>query len=153
MLTRPRGKEVLWIHFVIDETDVEANLRHPLIMIGSDGIPQLQGHPHPRLYGTMPRVLGKYVRERGVLTFEEAIRRMTNLSCERFGLANRGLVKEGCFADLVLFDPATVRDRATYEEPKQEPEGVAMVLVNGQVASEGGRHTGVGAGRMLRLER
>ncbi|MCC7363849.1 MAG: D-aminoacylase [Dehalococcoidia bacterium] len=150
VLTSPRGKEVLCIHFIIDEKDIETNLRHPQMMIGSDGIPDLRGRPHPRLYGTMPRVLGEYVRERGVLSLEEAVRRMTSLPCERFGLAGRGLVREGYYADLVLFDPAMVRDTATYEDPQQEPEGIAMVLVNGEVALEAGRHTGVGSGRMLR---
>ncbi|OAI43180.1 hypothetical protein AYO38_10955 [bacterium SCGC AG-212-C10] len=149
-ITGPRGKETICIQFIIDEADVETNLRHPLVMIGSDGIPSLRGKPHPRLYGTMPRVLAHYVRDRGVLPLEEAIRRMTSLPAERFGLAGRGLVREGHWADLVLFDPATVRDTATYDDPQQEPEGIAMVVVNGQVALERGQHTGAGAGRMLR---
>jgi N-acyl-D-aspartate/D-glutamate deacylase len=152
VITGPRGKDTICIHFIIDEADIETNLRHPRVMIGSDGIPELNGKPHPRLFGTMPRVLGHYVRERGVLTLEEAIRRMTSLSCERFGLAGRGLVREGYWADLVLFDPATIRDTATYKDPKQEPEGIRIVVVNGQVAIEDGRHTGVGAGRMLRYQ-
>ncbi len=151
ILTSPRGAQVVCIHFIIDEPDIETNLRHPRTMIGSDGIPNLNGNPHPRLFGTMPRVLAKYVRDQKVLTLEEAIRRMTSLSCDRFGLAGRGLVREGYFADLVLFDPATVRDLATYEHPKQEPEGIAMVIVNGRVACDHGSHTGAGAGRMLKL--
>ncbi len=121
-------------------------------MIGSDGIPDLAGKPHPRLFGTMPRVLGEYVRDRGVLSLEEAVRRMTSLSCQRFGLAERGEIREGWWADLVLFDPATIRDQATYDEPAQEPAGVSVVVVNGQVAydhSRPVRHTGVGAGRVL----
>lgn len=150
VVTGPRGKETICIQFIIDEADVETNLGHPRMMVGSDGIPALQGSPHPRLFGTMPRVLAHYVRDRGVLTLEEAIRRMTSLPCERFGLAGRGVVKEGTWADLVLFDPATVRDTATYDDPKREPEGIAMVVVNGRVACEDGRHTGVGAGKMLR---
>ncbi|MGE5595502.1 MAG: N-acyl-D-amino-acid deacylase family protein [Hyphomicrobiales bacterium] len=150
VLEAPHGREVICIQFIIDEADIETNLRHPRMMIGSDGIPDLRGRPHPRLYGTMPRVLAKYVRERGVIPLEEAVRRMTSLACERFGLTNRGRVAEGYWADLVLFDPATVQDTATYEEPKQEPKGIAMVVVNGEVAYEEGRHTGAGAGRMLR---
>jgi N-acyl-D-amino-acid deacylase len=150
ILSTPRGKEVVCIQFIIDEADIETNLRHPKMLIGSDGIPVLSGKPHPRLFGTMPRVLGHYVRERGVLPLEEAIHRMTQMSCERFGIANRGLVREGYVADLVLFDPATVRDVATYQDPKQEPEGIRMVVVNGEVAYADGVHTGVGAGRMLR---
>lgn len=152
ILTSPRGKQVICTHFIIDEADIETNLRHPLMMIGSDGIPDLRGRPHPRLYGTMPRVLGEYVRERGVISLEEAVRRMTSLPCDRFGLGGRGRVVEGNWADLVLFDPTTVRDRATYKEPKQEPEGIKMVVVNGEVAYEDGRHTGARAGRMLRYE-
>jgi N-acyl-D-amino-acid deacylase len=152
VLTSPRGKQVICTHFIIDEADIETNLRHPLVMIGSDGIPDLKGRPHPRLFGTMPRVLGEYVRERGIIPLEEAIRRMTSLPCDRFGLAGRGRIAEGSWADLVLFDPATVRDRATYKEPKQEPAGIRMVIVNGEVAYEDGRHTGAGAGRMLRYE-
>ena len=125
----------------------------PRVMIGSDGIPDLNGRPHPRLYGTMPRVLGQYVRERGILSLEEAVRRMTSLACERFGLAGRGLVGEGYWADLVLFDPDTVLDTATYKEPKQEPIGIKLVVVNGEIAYEDGKHTGAGAGRMLRYRR
>ena len=150
VLTSPRGKDVLCIHFIIDERDIETNLRHPRMMIGSDGIPDLRGKPHPRLYGTMPRVLGEYVRERKVLPLEEAIRKMTSLPCERFGLTERGFVKEGYYADLVLFDPERVRDLATYEDPKREPAGIAMVVMNGKVAYEHGWHSGAGAGRMLR---
>jgi N-acyl-D-amino-acid deacylase len=150
VITGPKGKETICIHFIIDEADIETNLRHPRMMIGSDGIPELKGNPHPRLFGTMPRVLGEYVRERGVLTLEDAIHRMTQMSCDRFGLTGRGLVREGFVADLVLFDPATVRDLATYESPKQGPLGIRMVVVNGQVAYEDGRHTSAGSGRMLR---
>jgi N-acyl-D-aspartate/D-glutamate deacylase len=150
ILTAPEGAKTICIHFIIDEADIETNLRHPRMMIGSDGIPDLAGRPHPRLWGTMPRVLGEYVRERGVLPLEEAVRRMTSLSCERFGLAGRGRIQEGWSADLVLFDPATVIDRATYDDPAQEPVGIEVVVVNGQIAYDHGRHTGVGAGRVLR---
>jgi N-acyl-D-amino-acid deacylase len=153
IITSPRGRDVICIHFIIDEADIETNLRHPRVLIGSDGIPVLKGNPHPRLFGTMPRVLARYVRERKVLSLEEAIRRMTSASCERFGLTNRGFVKEGYAADLVMFDPGTVQDLATYENPKQEPAGISMVMVNGQVAYEGGKHTGVGSGAMLRFKR
>jgi N-acyl-D-aspartate/D-glutamate deacylase len=153
ILTAERGDRTICIHFTIDEADIETNLRHPLMMVGSDGIPDLRGQPHPRLYGTMPRVLGEYVRERKVLDLAEAIRRMTSLSCDRFGLLDRGRIEEGAWADLVLFDPATVRDTATYDDPQQEPEGIACVIVNGEVAYEDGVHTGAGAGRMLAYRR
>ncbi len=150
ILTAPRGREVICIHFIIDEADIETNLRHPRMLIGSDGIPVLKGKPHPRLFGTMPRVLARYVRERGVLTLQEAVRRMTGAACERFGLVERGLVREGWFADLVLFDAATVEDLATYEEPHRLPRGIAAVVVNGQLAYRDGQPTGARAGRMLR---
>lgn len=153
VLSTPRGQNVICTHFIIDEADIETNLRDRRVMIGSDGIPDLNGRPHPRLYGTMPRVLGKYVRERKALSLEEAIRRMTSLPCERFGMSNRGLIREGYWADLVLFDPDTVRDTATYQEPKQEPVGIGLVVVNGAVAYENGTHTGSGSGRMLHYRR
>jgi N-acyl-D-amino-acid deacylase len=151
VLGAPRARETICIQFIMDEADVEENLRHPLAMIGSDGIPDLRGRPHPRLFGTCPRVLGRYVRERRVLPLAEAVRRMTSLPCERFGLVGRGRVTAGAFADLVVFDPAQVADAATYEEPKRESRGIELVVVNGAVAFEGGRHTGAGAGRALRF--
>jgi N-acyl-D-amino-acid deacylase len=143
------GRETVCIQFSMQEPDVEANLRHPLVMIGSDGIPVLEGFPHPRLYGTFPRVLGHYVRERGVVRLEEAVRRMTALPAQVFGLAGRGTIAEGNWADLVLFDPATVRDTATWDDPKREPEGIDLVVVNGAVAYDAGTHTGARTGRML----
>jgi N-acyl-D-amino-acid deacylase len=151
VLTHPLGKQTICIQFLMREEDVEANLAHPLVMVGSDGIPDVSGQPHPRLFGTFPRVLAHYVRDREVLPLGEAIRRMTSLSCERFGLAGRGTVTEGAWADLVLFDPAVVRDLATWDDPRREPAGVALVVVNGQLAYEAGRHTGAGAGRALRF--
>jgi N-acyl-D-amino-acid deacylase len=146
----PRGKETICIHFIIDEADIETNLRHPLMMVGSDGIPDLNGMPHPRLYGTFPRVLAEYVRERNVIPLEEAVRRMTSLPAERFGLSGRGRIAEDHWADLVLFDPETIKDEATYDDPQREATGIELVLVNGAVAYEAGEHTGVGAGKVLR---
>ena len=153
ILTAPLGDRTICIHFIIDEADIETNLRHADMMVGSDGIPDLRGRPHPRLFGTFPRVLARYVRERGVLGLEEAVRRMTSLSAETFGLVDRGRIREGYWADLVLFDPATVTDTATYDDPKREPDGIRLVVVNGRVAYDRGRHTGVGAGKMLRYRR
>ena len=150
MLGAPRARQTICIQFVMDEGDVEANLRHPLVMVGSDGIPDLRGRPHPRLFGTCPRVLARYVRERGVLPLAEAVRRMTSFPCERFGLAGRGRVAEGAFADLVVFDAERIEDTATYADPKREARGIEWVIVNGRVALERGRHTGAGAGRALR---
>ena len=150
VLTAPLGDRTICIHFIIDEADVETNLQYRDMMVGSDGIPDLRGRPHPRLFGTFPRVLGHYVRERHTLGLEEAVRRMTSLSAETFGLVERGRVREGFWADLVLFDPATVVDTATYDDPQREPAGIRLVVVNGRIAYEDGRHTGVGAGKMLR---
>jgi N-acyl-D-amino-acid deacylase len=150
ILTAPKGDRTICIQFLIDERDIETNLRHPRMMIGSDGIPDLRGRPHPRLFGTMPRVLGEYVRGRNVISLEEAIRRMTSLSCDRFGLAGRGRVVEGGWADLVLFDAGAIIDTATYDDPKREPIGVECVVVNGDIVYERGRHTGARPGRVLR---
>lgn len=153
VLTAPKGDRTICIQFIIDEADVETNLAHRDMMVGSDGIPDLRGRPHPRLFGTFPRVLGHYVRERGVLSLEEAVRRMTSLSAATFGLTNRGRVEPGYWADLVLFDPDSVADGATYDDPKQPPAGIRLVLVNGRVALNDGTHTGVGCGKMLRYRR
>ncbi|MEZ5264650.1 MAG: D-aminoacylase [Acidimicrobiales bacterium] len=149
VLTAERGADTICIQFIIDEADIEANLRHPRMMVGSDGIVDLAGRPHPRLFGTFPRVLGHYVRERHVLGLAEAVRRMTSLSCDRFGLVDRGRVVEGAWADLVVFDEATVADLATYDEPQRESAGIRLVCVNGEIAYRYGVHTGVGAGRLL----
>jgi len=153
ILTAPYGDRTICIHFIIDEADIETNLRHADMMVGSDGIPDLRGRPHPRLFGTFPRILGRYVRDRHTLELEEAVRRMTSLAAETFGIVDRGRVKEGYWADLVLFDPETIVDTATYDDPKREPDGVRLVVVNGQVAYDGGLHTGAGAGKMLRYRR
>ena len=153
ILTAPLGDRTLCIHFIIDEADVETNLAHADMMVGSDGIPDLRGKPHPRLFGTFPRVLGHYVRERGVLSLPEAVRRMTSLSAKTFGLSERGEIKPGFWADLLMFRPDDVTDEATYDEPKTEASGIDMVVVNGQIALESGQHSGVGSGHMLRYRR
>ena len=138
---------------------METNLAHADMMVGSDGIPDLRGKPHPRLFGTFPRVLGHYVRERGVLALPEAVRRMTSLSAQTFGMTERGQIREGYWADLILFDPETIIDGATYDAPQTEPDGIALVVVNGAVAYErwdgaqAGLHTGVGTGQMLRYRK
>jgi N-acyl-D-amino-acid deacylase len=153
VIRAPQGDRVISLQFLMDVADIEVNLRHPLVMVGSDGIPDLTGRPHPRLFGTFPRVLGHYVRDQGVLSLPEAVRRMTSMSCDRFGLVDRGRVAEGQFADLVLFDPVTVIDRATYDDPKQEPAGIDLVVVNGQIAFDHGEHLGAGSGRVLHYQR
>ncbi|MEN8185028.1 MAG: amidohydrolase family protein, partial [Myxococcota bacterium] len=134
----------------MNEEDVRTVMRHPSTMIGSDGIPTLGGKPHPRLYGTFARVLGRYARDHGVLPLAEAVHRMTGLPAAKFGLADRGAVREGAFADLVLFDPDTVIDVGTYEDPNHPPVGIAHVLVNGVAVVRDGAHTGARPGRALR---
>ncbi|MEQ9452814.1 MAG: D-aminoacylase [Pseudomonadales bacterium] len=153
VLLAPKGDRTICIQFIIDEADVETNLAHADMMVGSDGIPDLRGRPHPRLFGTFPRVLSHYVRERGVLSLTEAIRRMTSLAARTFGMLERGVVREGYWADLVLFDAADVEDLATYDEPKTEPRGIHSVIVNGQLAYHQGEHLAVGSGQMLRFNR
>ena len=112
------------------------------------------GKPHPRSYGTFGRIFSYYVRERGLLTFEQAVHKMTHLSAQRLGIgADRGLIKEQYFADVVVFDPHTIADRATYASPKQYTQGISCVLVNGQVALERGQQTDVCAGRVLKNPR
>lgn len=152
IITAPGHKQTICVQFIIDEPDVETNLAHPLVMIGSDGIPDLKGRPHPRLFGTFPRVLGRYVRDRRVLTLSEAVRRMTSLSADRFGLVDRGRLVNGGFADVVMFDPDTINDTATYQDPQQEPDGISLVAVNGQIGFESGVHTEAGSGRALRYQ-
>ncbi len=135
-----------------DEPDVERFLRSPFGMIGSDGSLTTpgDGSPHPRAFGTYPRVLGRYVRERQVLTLEEAVRKMTSFPAARLGLTDRGALKHGLVADLTVFDAATIADRATFSDPHHYSVGVRFVLVNGQVTVDQGSHTGVRAGRVLR---
>ncbi len=150
ILTAPDGKKTICIQHVMDEGDIVSNLRHDRVMIGSDGIPDLTGRPHPRLFGTFPRVLGRYVREQGILDLESAVRRMTSLSCDVHGLSGRGRITEGNWADLVLFDPDVVVDVASYEDPKRESLGIRNVWVNGDLAFDNGLHTQVGSGKVLR---
>jgi N-acyl-D-amino-acid deacylase len=140
---------VVAVIFIMCEEDVQRVMSHPSCMIGSDGLPS-GGKPHPRLYGTFPRVLGRYVREEKVLGLEDAVRKMTDLPARRHHLDGRGRVATGYFADLTLFHPAVVADTATYEDPRRYPEGIPYVIVNGRVVVDGGRHTGAPAGRVLR---
>jgi N-acyl-D-amino-acid deacylase len=143
---RPAGA----IYFMMAEEDVRRILAYPHTMIGSDGLPHDE-HPHPRLWGTFPRVLGHYVREVGLFPLEEAIRKMTGLSAARFGLRDRGVLRVGAHADLVLFDPATVIDRADFDQPMQPSAGIEQVYVNGRCVWRDGATTGERPGRALRL--
>jgi N-acyl-D-amino-acid deacylase len=139
------------IFHAIDENDLQRILRHPATMIASDGeIPEPgRGHPHPRSYGTFARVLGEYAREKQTLTLEEAVRKMSSYPAQRLGLVDRGVLRPGMKADIAVFDPARVRDHATFEQPHQYAEGFSFVLVNGQVVFEDGRMTAVRSGRVL----
>jgi N-acyl-D-amino-acid deacylase len=139
------------IFHAMAEEDVERILASPVTMVASDGgIPVFRrGAPHPRSYGTFARVLGVYVREKGLLSLEEAVRKMTSLPATRVGLGDRGLVRPGMKADLAVFDPGTICDRATFAEPHAYAEGVSRVLVNGVLVVDGGRVTGRRPGRVL----
>ena len=168
-VTRQRGAEptfenaaetVLWIveqgncggiFHAIDEQDLQRVLRHPASMIGSDGEVQVFGraNPHPRSYGTFVRVLGRYVRELKVLSLEDAVRKMSAFPAQRLGFTDRGVLREGMKADLVIFDARTVADHATFEQPHQYAVGVTRVIVNGQVVFENGSMTAARPGRIL----
>jgi N-acyl-D-amino-acid deacylase len=144
------------VHFVMDEQDVRFVMRHPLSMFGTDGLGLRptgvlgEGQPHPRCYGTYPRILGYYVREEQVLSLEEAVRKSTDVPAGRLGLADKGRVRVAADADLLIFDPVTIEALATYEQPHQFPIGIDYVVVGGQVAVDHGVVTGARAGRVLR---
>ena len=139
------------IYFMMDEADVQRVLAFAHSMVGSDGLPH-DSHPHPRLWGTFPRVLGHYSRELGLFDLETAVRKMTGLSAARFGLQGRGVVAPGAYADLCVFDPETVIDRATFAEPTQPAAGIAHVFVNGKPVWRDGKPTGERPGRALRRQ-
>jgi N-acyl-D-aspartate/D-glutamate deacylase len=138
------------------EKDMRLALQQPWCSVGSDGLAYStegtlrRGHPHPRSFGTFPRVLGVYVRELKALKLEDAVRKMTSLNASKVGIRDRGLLRKGCYADVVVFDEGKITDRATYTEPFQYAEGVEWVLVNGVVVLEKGKHTGARPGRGLR---
>jgi dihydroorotase/N-acyl-D-amino-acid deacylase len=139
------------IYHVLDEGDVRRIMQSPFTMIASDGRLSRpgDGHPHPRAYGTFPRVLGEYVREQKLLPLETAVHKMTQMPAQRLRLTDRGVLRAGAMADVVIFDAATVKDQATFTEPHQYPLGIETVLVNGTVAVDGGKATGVRAGRVI----
>ncbi|MBC8258476.1 MAG: D-aminoacylase [SAR324 cluster bacterium] len=139
------------IFFMMDEDDVRRILAFPQTMIGSDGLPS-DTFPHPRLWGTFPRVLGHYVRDVKLFSLEEAVRKMTSLPAACFGLKDRGILKLGNYADLVVFDPNTIEDSATFDDPICPARGIEQVMVNGRVVWEKGAHTGNRPGRALHLQ-
>ena len=140
------------------EEDMNLALQQPWCSVGSDGSafsttgPLRRGNPHPRNFGTFPRVLGVYVRELKLLTLEDAVRKMTSLNATKLGLRDRGRLQAGAFADITLFDPDRVLDKATYTEPFQNNVGIEYVLVNGQVVLDHERHTGIRPGHALRRQ-
>jgi N-acyl-D-amino-acid deacylase len=139
------------VYWMMDEADVQRVLRFEHTMIGSDGLPH-DLHPHPRLWGAFPRVLGHYCRELGLFGLEEAVRRMTGLPTSRFGLAGRGILAAGAYADITVFDATTVADRATFEMPTTPAAGIEHVFVNGRPVWAEGKPTGEHPGRALRRQ-
>jgi N-acyl-D-amino-acid deacylase len=131
------------------EDDVDRVLAHPLTMIGSDGLPHDE-RPHPRLWGSFPRVLGHYSRDRGILSLEQAVHKMTGLPAKQLGLGKRGVIAPGNAADIVIFDPVKVTDRATYQSPHAAPEGIRGVFVNGRLAVWDGVESFITAGQRLK---
>ena len=156
LLTRSNGS-VGMLGYAMSEQNLEKILAHPLSMVCTDGSgfavegPTRRGSPHPRGAGTFPRVLGRYVRERKVLTLAQAIRKMTSLPASRVRLMDRGRLVEGLAADIVMFDPATVADTATFDAPFQYPAGIKLVIVNGTVALRDGQRSATGTGKALRV--
>jgi N-acyl-D-aspartate/D-glutamate deacylase len=153
------GGSISTIYAHHTEEDMNLALVQPWCSIGSDGSalatagPLRAGNPHPRNFGTFPRVLGVYVRERRLLSLEDAVRKMTSLNAAKLGIADRGLLRPGQFADVTAFDPETVIDRATYLDPFRYNDGVAYVVVNGRLVLDRGEHTGARPGRALRRPR
>ncbi|MBS1251840.1 MAG: N-acyl-D-glutamate deacylase [Anaerolineales bacterium] len=143
------------VNFGISEDDVETVMQHPVTMVGSDGLAVApegrlgEVRQHPRSYGAFPRVLGVYVREKQALNLEEAIRKMTSAPAKRLSLHDRGLLHSGMRADITVFDPECVADRATFSEPYQYPVGIETVVVNGEMVIEEGHHTGQLPGNVL----
>jgi len=146
-----KGGGATAVYHAINTDDVDRIMQHPVTAIGSDGPVGIfgEGTPHPRQYGTFARVLGHYVRERAVLTLEDAVRKMSSQTARRLGIHNRGLLTEGYYADIAIFDSDEIIDKATFEEPHQYAIGIKFVLVNGQVVVEQGRHTGRRPGKII----
>jgi N-acyl-D-amino-acid deacylase len=154
-LLEESGGRIGALYHMMSEDDVRTAMKFPWVSVGTDSsalAPEGElgrGQPHPRSYGTFPRILGRYVRDEKVLELPEAVRKMTSLPADQFGIRERGRLKEGFFADVVVFDPKTVLDRATFEDPQRFSTGIETVVVNGVVTVEKGEHTGAKAGRAL----
>ncbi len=151
----PSQTAVYCVFHGMSEDDVKMFMRHPRTSVASDAWTPKdnESRPHPRMFGTCPRALGYYARGQGVFSMEEAVRRMTSLPAERLKLNDRGVLREGAWADIVVFDQATIIDRATFEDPQHYPLGVEYVLVNGVLTLDHGRHTGALPGVFLALPR
>ena len=157
-LLEANGGSVPTVYFHHSEEDMRYALKQPFASIGSDGTavttegPLAAGHPHPRYFGTFPRLLGRYVREEKVLTLEDAIRKMTSANAAKIGAFDRGLLRPGMMADVTVFDAGRIIDNATFEKPHQYATGVEYVIVNGQIVLDGGRHTGARPGMILKRQ-
>ena len=144
------------VRFGLAEEDVEYVISYPNAMIGSDGSALApygilgKGHPHPRNYGTFPRVLGRYAHEKAIISLPEAVRKMTSLPAQKLRLRNRGIIRPGAWADITVFDPKTVLDQASFSAPSKYPTGIEYVIVNGVVTVAKGQHTGALSGKLLR---
>ncbi len=149
LIIAEKGRKITIISESMNEADVIRFLTLPFTMIGSDGLPG-DGRPHPRLYGTFPRVIRRFVNELGVLTLPEAIHKMTGMTAGRLGLTDRGRLAVGCRADVILLDPGNVIDNATFDEPRQYPSGIETVIVDGEVIIHGGEHTGRTPGQFIK---
>lgn len=156
-ICRDHGNYPRVVVFYRTEDDMMTFLKHPDAVVGSDGVAlpldQKSNRPHPRSFGTFPRIFGRYVREVGLLSMEEAVRKTSGAVADRLQITDRGYLKPGMIADVVVFDPETIADRATFENPAQRPVGVETVLVNGRVAVDDGEQTGARSGRVLRRVR
>jgi N-acyl-D-amino-acid deacylase len=154
-LIEANGASIPTIYFHHSEQDMRLALQQPFASIGSDGTavktegPLAAGNPHPRYYGTFPRVLGRYVREEKVLTLEEAIRKMTSANAAKIGIYDRGLIRTGVWADVTIFNPETVIDESTWDAPHRYSKGIEYVFVNGQLVLDGGKHTNARPGKIL----
>jgi N-acyl-D-amino-acid deacylase len=148
------GKRIGTVYFMMSEDNVRLQLRQPWMKFGTDAEgfdpEHATGLAHPRSYGTFPRILGKYVRDEKVMPLEEAIRKMTSAVADRLSIRDRGLLRAGLYADVVIFDPQTIADRATFEKPHQLSVGIKAVFVNGTLVVREGRHTGAKPGEIVR---
>ena len=151
LLLEEEGAVAVIAH-AMHERDVRRVFAHPETMVGTDGFPLREGKPHPRTYGTFPRVFAEYVRKEKLLTLEAAVHRMTGLTARKLGFRDRGVIRVGAVADLVLFDPLRIEDRATYDQPRRTPIGIPHVFVGGAWTVRDGLHTGARRGRVLRRD-